>query len=128
MKSPICFLFTLFVLLGLPALAQTPTAVQFTWTDSTSPVCTATVTTSCVTGYTLTDTTVAASPVVISSAIAATATTYTQTPLPAAGTHAYSLVANGKDNTGNAVASAPATASAVIPFVLAPPTGFVVTP
>ena len=43
------------------------------------------------------------------------ATTYTQTTLPAKGTHTYSLVMNGYDIVGNALNSKPDITTVVVP-------------
>lgn len=118
-------------LLSLPAFAQTGNVV-FTWTGNgnpTLPACSTTVTTSCLTGYTLSDITSLSSPVVVSSAIAESALTYTLAPLPTVGSHTYSLVVNGKDQSSNAISSTPASVTLTIPsFTLNPPIGFAGTP
>lgn len=122
------YLSLLFLAFTLPAMAQTH-EITFTWTNgntgtSALPACTSTVTTSCVSGFTLTmdSATVVAGPTAIGPALA----TYTQTPAPAIGTHAYSLVMNGFDGLGNAITSSAATTSVVVPapVTINPPTGF----
>lgn len=123
-------LIKLLFLFAIPAMAQS--TIVFTWVNgntgsSAYPACTSTVTKSCVTGFTLTmdGSTTVAGP----SSIGPTVTTYTQTPLPAVGTHAYSLVMNGFDGLGNAIVSGAATVSVIIPapVTLNPPTGFKAT-
>jgi hypothetical protein len=117
-----------FLFLSLQSRAQ----VVFTWSGTGNPslsACSDTVKTSCISGFTLTDITTSSAPVVISSAIAESATTYTLSPLPAVGSHTWSLVVNGFDQSGNAIASSPATVTATVPAItLNPPTGFQVTP
>jgi hypothetical protein len=110
--------------------ATAQTKVVLTWTSgntgaSALPACPATSPTSCVTGYTLSmDGTQVAGP----TAIGPAATTYTQTPLPTPGTHAYSLVMNGFDGVGSPTQSAAATASVNVPAPvnIPAPTGFTV--
>jgi hypothetical protein len=123
----------LLLLAASPALAQS-NSVTFTrqansaWATSW-PACSTTVTTDCLSGFTLSDITNATKPVVISSTIAPTALTYTQTPAGAAGSHTYSLVVNGKDQSGNPAASTPVTSTATIPSnTPPPPVNFSVTP
>ena len=62
------------------------------------------------------------------SNIGPAATTYTQTPLPAVGSHNYSLLMVGFDALGAAIASSPATATVNVPapVTINPPTGFTV--
>ena len=122
----------LLILLLLPLGAHAQSAVQFNWTgdgNTGMPACPATTPKSCVSGYTLTDITVATAPVVLSSAIAETALTYTESPLPSVGSHTWSLVVNGYDQSGNAISSAPVTVTATVPSItLNPPTGFTAVP
>jgi len=123
-KSLLAILLTVF----LVSAAHAQTKVVLTWTSgntgsSALPTCPATNPTSCVTGFTLTmDGTQVAGP----SSIGPTATTYTQTPLPAVGNHAYSLCMNGFDAVGAAIVSSSATATVNVaaPVTLNPPTGF----
>jgi hypothetical protein len=115
-------------LFAVPAFAQS--SVVFTWGNGNPSIadCSATVTSSCLVGYTLTDTTFSPGSV-ISSAILATALTYTESPLPSVGSHTYSLVATGKDQSGNPVSSTPATVTVAVPSItLLPPSGFTATP
>lgn len=121
-------LIKLLFLFAIPAMAQT--AIVFTWTNgntgsSAYPACTSTVTKSCVTGFTLMmdGSTTVAGP----SSIGPTLTTYTQTPLPAVGTHSYVLTMNGFDGVGNAIVSVGSNMVSVTvpaPVTLNPPTGF----
>ena len=109
----------LFVLLSVAsAFGQAnQSGVIFTWTGTGNPAlpsCSSTVTASCLTGYTLTDTT-GSTPVVISSTIPANALTYTETPLPSVGAHTWSLVVNGKDQSGNSISSNPVTLTLTVP-------------
>ncbi len=110
-----------YLLLGLiAAQAQAaPTKVVLSWTDSTTPVCTSAAPNSCLTGYGVSE-----GATVLSSNIAASATSYTITPLPSPGSHTYTLVAVGRDQNGATVVSTPVTASVVVPFALAAPSGF----
>jgi hypothetical protein len=111
--------------------ATAQTKVVLTWTSGNTgtnalPVCPSTSPTSCVTGFTLSmDGTLVAGP----TAIGPTVTTYTQTPLPAPGSHAYAIVMNGFDAVGNAVQSAAATTTVTVPaaVTIPEPTGFTVT-
>src|ERR1700761_9305813 len=112
------------LLTALAPASPAQTSVGFTWTAnsawaSTWPACSTTVTTLCLSGYTLTDTT-GTTPVVVSSTIPATALSYTLSPLPAAGARTYSLVVNGKDQSGNPAASPPVTATVTIPSATPP--------
>lgn len=115
----------------LTSLAQTG-SVNFTWNGNGNPnlpACSASVTSACLTTFTLSDITNASAPVVVSSAIASTATTYSLTPLPAVGSHTYSLIISGKDQSGGAISSTPVTTTVVVPGItLNPPTGFSGTP
>jgi hypothetical protein len=116
------------LLLSSPVFAQS--GEVFTWVNGnpTLPDCSATVTSSCLTGYILTDATVSPG-TVINSTIPATALTYTETPLPGVGSHTYSLVATGKDQSGNSASSVPVTVIVTVPSItLNPPTGFTATP
>jgi hypothetical protein len=110
--------------------AQNAGSITFTWTgdgNPTWPACSTTVTTSCLTDFTLSDITNA--PVVISSTIPESVLTYTLSPLPAVGSHTYSLFISGKDQSGNAVSSSPVTTTVAVPsLTLSPPTGFSATP
>ena len=102
------------------SLASAQTSIVFTWTNtSTLPLCSSTVTSSCLVSQTLMDTTGIAT--IVSATISPSATTYTLTPLPAAGTRTYSLVLNGKDQSGASVSSAAATTTVVVPFVIGAP-------
>jgi hypothetical protein len=111
------------------AVAQT--SIVFTWTNGNTgstalPVCPATSPKACASGFTLSmDGTQIAGP----SSIGPTVTTYTQTPLPAVGSHSYSIVMNGFDATGAAIQSTAATATVNVPapVVIPPPTGLKVT-
>src|SRR6201996_8357020 len=109
------FLMLATLAIGIPAFGQSK--IVFTWTSGNVgsialPACSSTVTTSCVTGYTLTmdSTTTVAGP----SSIGPTLTTFTQTPLPAVGSHSYSLVMNGFDAVGNAIVSGAATTTVTV--------------
>lgn len=118
--------YLVFLLLALPAQAQSK--VVLSWVSgntgsSALPTCPATSPASCVSGFTITmDGTQIAGP----SALGPTATTFTQTPLPAVGSHTYSLVENGFDASGKAITSTAVTASLSIaaPVTLNAPTGF----
>ena len=86
------------------------------------PACSCTVTTSCLTDFTLSDITNASSPIVLSSTIPESALTYTESPLPSVGTHTYSLVISGKDQSGNSISSPAVTTTVNVPSItLAPP-------
>lgn len=126
-------------LLAILILALSPFAsfaqtgsVNFTWSGNGNPnlpACSGTVTNTCLTTFTIADITTASTPVVISSAIASTATSYTLTPLPTVGSHTYSLIISGKDQSGNSISSTPVTTTVVVPGItLNPPTGFTGTP
>lgn len=116
------------LLLALPAVAQAQSKVILSWVSgntgsSALPTCPATSPASCVSGFSITmDGTQIAGP----SALGPTATTFTQTPLPSVGNHTYSLVENGFDAGGKAIASTAVTASANVPapVTLNAPTGF----
>lgn len=122
-------------LCALVPASRAQTAIpSFTWQANpawvtTWPACSTTVTSMCLSGYTLTDVTNASSPTVVSSTIPATALSYTLTAMPAAGARTYSLVINGKDQTGNPASSAPVTANVTVPSATPPPPqAFVATP
>lgn len=131
MKKRILQLLLLFGMTMVVGAATAQSKVVLTWTSGNTgsnalPACPATSPTSCVTGYTLSmDGTQVAGP----SSIGPTATTYTQTPLPAPGSHSYSLVMNGFDALGAAIQSAAATATVTVPapVTIPAPTGFTVT-
>jgi hypothetical protein len=116
------------------ALAQTTgvAGVAFSWSgdgNTSLPGCSATVTAACLTTFTITDITTASAPLVISSTIPYSTLTYMLTPLPAVGAHTYSLMISGKDQSGNAISSAPITATVTVPAItLNPPTGLQVVP
>src|SRR5438445_11175342 len=83
------------------------TKVTFTWTNGNTgagalPACTGSSPTSCVSGYRMS---MDGTQIAGESNIGPNATTYTQTPLPAAGTHAYSLIMVGFDAVGGAIQS-----------------------
>ena len=131
MKKAACFLGLLLAAFVPASHAQT--SVGFTWQANpawatTWPACSTTVTTMCLTGFTLTDTT-GATPVVVSSTIPASALSYTLSPLPAAGLRTYTLVANGKDQTGNPAISTTDTTTVTVPSATPPPPqAFAATP
>jgi len=111
---------------GMTTFSHAATSILFNWTNTANagvPACTVTVTTSCMTAFTLTDTTTGT---VVSSTIPFTILTYTYTPasgIPFGYNHSFSLTVSGKDASGNAVSSLPATTS-VISNILNAPTGF----
>lgn len=83
------------------------------WTGTgnpTLPFCSSTVTKGCLTTYTITQ-----DGVIVVENIPGASLSYTLSTLPAAGEHAYQLVINGADQSGNVIQSPPATTTAVIP-------------
>lgn len=116
-------------LFAIPAMAQSK--IVLTWTSGNTganalPACPATSPTSCAKGFVLSmDGTVIAS----ESVLGVSATSFTQTPLPVAGNHNYSLIMTGFDAVGNAIQSTPATATVnvPVPVTLNPPAGFKAT-
>jgi hypothetical protein len=100
---------------GFAAKASS-SSVVFTWTargTRTIPVCSTTVTAACLTTYTLSDITNAPSPVIVSSS-RANVLTYTLAPLPKPGSHTYSLVVSGRDQSGISKSSIPAAVTVVV--------------
>jgi len=97
----------LLLLMLFSSVAVAQTKVVLTWTTGNTgskklPACTVSAPKHCVYGFTLKmDGVQIAGP----AKLGVLATTFTQTPLPAKGTHTYSLVMNGYDVVGNALAS-----------------------
>ncbi len=110
------------------AIAQSK--VVLTWTSGNTgsnalPACPATAPKSCVSGYRLS---MDGNQLAAESNIGPTSTTYTQTPLPSPGSHAYSLIMVGFDALGAAISSTPATATVNVPapVTIPVPAGFTV--
>lgn len=117
--------------LALTGHAQTPalgthTGILASWTAPVGVACSSSVTTACVKGYTETVTPPAGVPGVNIVSVGLVSS-YTWKPGGNlyCGTWMVSLVANWLDGSGNAVASAPVTATAVepCPFVPSPVMG-----
>lgn len=122
--------FLVFLLLAIPGVALAQSKVVLTWANgntgaSALPACPATNPISCVSGFRLS---MDGTQIAGESAIGPTVTTYTQTPLPAPGSHSYSLIMVGFDAVGSAIASSAATGTVNVPapVTLNPPTGFTV--
>lgn len=102
---------------SLPIYAAFPTKITFTWSDpfASVPACSATVTTNCVSSFILTEPVQGFSKTIdATGGTSSTIFTYTQTPLPPAGTYTYSIVAV-EVYSGGTITSGPATAIVIVP-------------
>jgi hypothetical protein len=112
----------LFLLFSSIAVAQR--TVVLTWKSGNVgtaklPTCSLSTPKRCVYGFTLKmDGIQIAGP----AKLGVLATTYTQTTLPAKGTHTYSLVMNGYDVVGNALNSKPDITTIIVPAKTVIPT------
>ena len=108
--------------------AAAQTQVNFTWTSGNTgstalPACPSSAPKACVSGYRLS---MDGTQIAGETAIGPLETSYSQTPLPAPGSHSYSLIMVGFDALGNAIQSGAATATVTVPAVVTipAPTGF----
>lgn len=123
MKRIFLFLFLASSMLHAQAVHE----ITFTWSYSYTPipVCSTTVMSNCISSYVLTEGNNTLAQV---QATSATSYTYNLAPLPAAGTHTYTLVAVELLTGTSTLNSAPATVSLQVPQTPAVPANFTATP
>lgn len=115
------------VVMALPLRAQNNVSkVLFSWDYNfgTDVPCTTTTTVNCISGYRLQE---GSTVITVVNATTATSYTYTLAPLPAAGSHTYTLVATKVFQGGVTIDSAPATGSLQVPSAPNSPAAFSVT-
>lgn len=121
-------IFLLAMFAGSTVWGASPTKFVFTWgyTPNTVPICTSTVTTACVNQFIITEPTTGIS--ITIPAVAGTSSYTASTPLPAAGTYTYSLVASETLGGSTAIPSPAVTVSLQSPGAPGPADHFTGSP